>query len=138
MAVAVDGPAAEVATAAETLRSVLVNLLDNVRQHAGPGARATIAWRVLPGAVELSFEDDGGGISEGNAGRVFDRFFTTAREAGGTGLGLPLMRGQLEAAGGAIALARARPGAAFRISLPAAAPRGAHTSPTPAGHRLPG
>jgi signal transduction histidine kinase len=119
--VAIDLPDLPVALPAETLRAVIANLLDNVRQHAGPGARATIALDgVRDGAAQLLVADDGAGVSEGNAARIFDRFFTTARETGGTGLGLPLVRSSLEAAGGAIALVRRSPGAAFRISLPAA------------------
>jgi signal transduction histidine kinase len=119
MAVAVSLPTLQVALPTEALRDVIANLLENVRQHAGPGVRCTIAFEGESGGfARVLLADDGRGISEGNAGRIFDRFFTTAREAGGTGLGLPLVRGSLEAAGGRIELARARPGAAFRLSLP--------------------
>lgn len=52
--------------------------------------------------------DTGPGISDGNAGRIFDRFFTTARDRGGTGLGLPIMRSRLAATGATIELARNR------------------------------
>jgi len=103
--VAVALPALPVALSAETLRGVIANPLENVRQHAGPAARCAIRFEGEAGGfARLLLEDDGRGISAGNAGRVFDRFFTTARETGGTGLGLPLVRVQ--------------PGAAFRLSLP--------------------
>jgi signal transduction histidine kinase len=122
MSVASDLPPIQVALSAETLRAVVANLFDNVRQHAGAGATVTIAWQgAQDGAARIVFSDDGAGISEGNAARIFDRFFTTARDVGGTGLGLPLVRSSLEAAGGRIELARRAPGAAFRITLPLAA-----------------
>jgi signal transduction histidine kinase len=121
MAVASDLPAIQVALPAETLRAVVANLLDNVRQHAGAAATATIAWEgAQDGVARILFSDDGAGISEGNAARIFDRFFTTARDVGGTGLGLPLVRSSLDAAGGRIELARRAPGAAFRVTLPLA------------------
>lgn len=122
--VLLEGPEhpVRVGMGAEALRTVLANLLDNVRQHAGPGATCRIAWdaHLRAGEARLVLADDGRGISDGNAPRVFDRFFTTARERGGTGLGLPIARGQLEASGGAIRLLRGKPGAAFLITLPTA------------------
>jgi signal transduction histidine kinase len=119
MAVTTELPALPVALPAETLRAVIANLLDNVRQHAGAGATARIAFDGTAGSMaRIVFADDGAGISAGNAARIFDRFFTTAREAGGTGLGLPLVRSMLEAAGGGIALAGRAPGAAFLLTLP--------------------
>lgn len=42
------------------------------------------------GVVELFVQDDGVGISASNRARVFDDFFTTQRERGGTGLGLTI------------------------------------------------
>jgi signal transduction histidine kinase len=112
--------ALRVALPADTLRMVLANLLENARQHAGAGATCTIGWQAADGLAVLRFADDGRGVSEGNAPRIFDRFFTTARDEGGTGLGLALVRRSLEAAGGAIVLERAHPGAAFRLNMPVA------------------
>ena len=121
-----DGPegAAWAGIPPEVLRAGLANLLENIRQHAGPGATGTLAWRVEEpgGRVALRVSDTGRGISAGNAGRVFDRFFTTARAGGGTGLGLPIVRSQLAAAGATIRLLRSGPGACFVLDLPPAAP----------------
>ena len=63
-------------------------------------------------------EDDGPGVSPGNAARVFDPFFTTARDRGGTGLGLAIVRALIAAHGGTIALVPSPRGASFRIELP--------------------
>lgn len=122
MAVRLSGrDAPRVAMPAEALRSVLDTLLENVRQHAGPGAGCRMAWERRGDAVSLIFADDGHGISPGNAPRIFSRFFTTARDAGGTGLGLAIARSHLEAAGGSIALLPAEGrGARFLLSLPGA------------------
>jgi signal transduction histidine kinase len=116
--VTLAGPALRAAIAPEALRAVICILLDNTRQHAGPGAKAEIAWAATSAGVEIVLRDDGRGISVGNAARVFDRFFTTARDAGGTGLGLAIARSRVEAAGGSIALRPAEKGACFVLALP--------------------
>jgi signal transduction histidine kinase len=111
-----------VAMAPEVLESVLGNLLDNARAHAGPGARVRISATATAEAVELTVADDGPGISPANAAKVFDPFFTTARERGGTGLGLPIARALVRAHGGELALRPAARGAAFHVRLPRARP----------------
>lgn len=118
------GPAAAAAIAPETLRSVLAILFENVRQHAGPGARCDLAWAIAGDQVQLRVSDTGRGITPANAPRIFDRFFTTARDAGGTGLGLSIARSHVEAAGGGLRLLPGVPGAVFEITLPTA-PAGA-------------
>jgi signal transduction histidine kinase len=50
--------------------------------------------------VAIQVVDDGPGISPANRPRVFERFFTTAREQGGSGLGLAVVKAQVEAHGG--------------------------------------
>jgi len=105
----------------ETLSSVVSLLLDNVRQHAGAKATVRIGWTVGDGRARLTVADDGPGISSGNRDRVFDRFFTTARETGGTGLGLPIARANLAAYGGDIRLAEGTRGTTFEITLPGSA-----------------
>ncbi len=62
----------------------------------------------------LVISDDGPGVSEGNRDRVFDPFFTTRREDGGTGMGLPIVRRMLQAQGAEIALMPGS-GAVFEI-----------------------
>nr|WP_305123310.1 HAMP domain-containing sensor histidine kinase [Roseomonas sp. GC11] len=120
--VALEAPAAPlwVRIGAEPLRAVLVLLLDNARQHAGPQAQARITWGPAAGGAVLRVSDSGPGISPGHAGRIFERFFTTARARGGSGLGLPIARARLEAAGGSIRLLPGQGGACFEIQLPGA------------------
>ena len=104
----------------ESLAAAMGNLLDNVLQHAGRATTVYIAWRAAEGRVVGTIEDDGPGISAGNRAKVFDRFFTTRRDAGGTGLGLPIVRGRLAAYGGDIRLVDGEHGASFEIVLRAA------------------
>jgi len=96
---------------------VLANLLDNARQHAGAEAAVTISGRIADGEAIVEVNDDGAGVSPGNAQRIFDRFFTTARDTGGTGLGLAIARRRAMAFGGSLTLVSAGRGAAFRIAL---------------------
>lgn len=113
---------ASIAMSPETLDSILHMLLDNTRQHAGRGAQVRIEWQLEAGgrSLLLGVSDNGPGISSGNIERVFEPFFTTARERGGTGLGLAIIRALLKAHGGDIALAPSARGAAFRLRLPLA------------------
>jgi signal transduction histidine kinase len=113
-------PGARVAIAPEILDSILGTLCDNARQHAGKGARVSIAMRRDPAARQLliDFADNGPGISAANAAKVFEPFFTTARDHGGTGLGLSITRSLLTAHGGGIELVAAEKGAAFQLRLP--------------------
>ncbi len=107
---------------AEALDEVLSNLLDNARVHGGSGVRARLAARLdraaSPPAAEIVVSDDGAGISDANAGRIFTPFFTTAREKGGSGLGLSIVRSLLETHGGSIRLEPATRGAVFVVRIP--------------------
>jgi len=107
-----------VAMGEETLDTILSNLLENARQHGGPGIGVTIRAARDGVRASVRVEDDGPGVSPGNAARVFDPFFTTARDRGGTGLGLAIVRALIAAHGGTIALVPSARGAAFQIGLP--------------------
>jgi signal transduction histidine kinase len=106
------------AIAADTLESILGSLLDNVRAHGGATARAVLAATADGDAVEITVQDDGPGISAANRPRVFEPFFTTARESGGTGLGLSIARSLTRAHGGDLELLPSDRGALLRLRLP--------------------
>jgi signal transduction histidine kinase len=103
------------------LAQVLTNLVMNALTHAfapGTTGRLTLAIdKASADMVRIVFADDGRGIAPENLGKVFDPFFTTARNRGSTGLGLHiafnLVTGPLE---GKIDVA-SRPGEGTRFVL---------------------
>jgi signal transduction histidine kinase len=116
--------AGEVEGSAAQLATVLDNLIDNAYAHGGPEVHVEVHGLGVDDSEErrTGFEviDDGPGISPANAERVFDRFFTTNREHGGTGLGLALCQRIVETHGGTIEV-ESRPGrTCMRVWLPAA------------------
>jgi len=75
--------------------------------------------------VEMVVEDDGPGIAPEDRDRVFERFTRLdegrARDAGGMGLGLAVVRTTIERHGGTVVVGDAEPhGARFVVRLPAA------------------
>ena len=54
--------------------------------------------------LKVTVSDDGEGVSPNNQTQIFDSFFTTRRDSGGTGMGLAIVRAMLDAHGGAIRL----------------------------------
>lgn len=101
---------------AENLRIIFSHLVDNALHHGA--TRIALAAEPHADRLHIVLRDNGSGISPNNRVRVFDSFFTTRRDAGGTGMGLSITRAMLTAHGGAIHLLDAPGGAAFRISLP--------------------
>jgi two-component system, OmpR family, sensor kinase len=102
---------------AETLGIVLAHLADNAAQHGA--TRLTLAATRSGESAVLTVSDNGEGISEGNRDRIFQPFFTTRRESGGTGMGLDIVRALLQAHNVDIALQPSTKGAQFQI-VPAA------------------
>ena len=102
------------------LETILINLIENARQHAGETVRIDIDMQVESDSQQLRLRltDNGPGISAGNALRVFEPFFTTARESGGTGLGLAVIKSLIEAHQGSIRLDAGQEGASFKLTIP--------------------
>ncbi|MFH8367002.1 ATP-binding protein [Streptomyces sp. NPDC018031] len=104
---------------------VLGNLLENAVRH-GEG---TVTIEVAPAPTKTQAEgtavtvsDEGPGIPEESMARVFTRFWRGSKR-GGTGLGLYIVKGIVEAHGGTITVDRARGGGAeFRFTLPVGTP----------------
>jgi signal transduction histidine kinase len=112
----------------DKLDQVLHNLVENALRH-GDGI---VTMRVEPVAIDhaagvsgaaITVADEGDGIPEETVARVFTKFWRGGARRGGTGLGLFIAKGIVEAHGGTIAVARSDAGgAAFRFTLPAGAP----------------
>jgi len=84
------------------LRTIVENLLENAIRYAGEGATCTLSLRREDGAVVLEASDDGTGVPEEDAPRLFERFFRSdrARTTRGSGLGLAIVKHVVETAGG--------------------------------------
>ena len=106
---------------------ILTNLFLNAANHAFPdGKPGAIAITAKPrGAddIEISFSDNGAGMSPDVQRQAFDPFFTTRRNEGGTGLGLHIVYNLVtQQLGGRMMLeSRLGQGTTFRIIMPRAA-----------------
>lgn len=114
----------------QPLGQVLVNLLLNaafaISSREPPGGTIWLRGRVEGSQAIVEVEDDGPGVAEAIVPRVFDPFVTSKEVGEGTGLGLSVCRGLVEAAGGSIELdAGHEGGALFVVRLPHATDGGA-------------
>ncbi|MBW5422216.1 PAS domain-containing protein [Streptomyces sp. BG9H] len=111
----------------DKIDQVLSNLLENAVRHGEGTVTIDVAPAASPrerGGAEtaVTVSDEGSGIPEESMGRVFTRFWRGSKR-GGTGLGLYIVKGIVEAHGGTITVGRAPGGGAeFRFTLPVGAP----------------
>jgi signal transduction histidine kinase len=114
----------KVTLSAPRLTQVLLNLLLNAGDAIAATkkrGRVVVRARVDEANVRIEVEDDGPGIAAEVRENLFEPFVTTKDVGAGTGLGLAVCRGLVEAAGGVIALdPRHAPGTRFVIRLPPA------------------
>ena len=112
------------------MQQVFVNLLVNAGEAMPDGGQLVIRTRKLTGnttsgtsvggdAVQIVFRDTGVGIPPENIRRIFDPFFTSKDVGQGTGLGLAVTHGIIEAHGGSIAVdSTPGEGTTFTITIP--------------------
>jgi signal transduction histidine kinase len=105
------------------MKQIFLNLMSNAIKFSRDGGQVCI--RVVsdePGLAVVEFEDHGIGMTEEELERALQPFGqakpSTTRNYGGTGLGLPITKGLIEAHGGKLAIeSRADQGTIARISL---------------------
>ena len=103
------------------IAQVLLNLIENAVKYTPLGTPITIAARRVSGAVEISVHDEGPGIPLHQQGHLFEKFYRARSDtnATGTGIGLTIAKGLVEAHGGAIRVESASgAGTTFRFTLP--------------------
>ncbi|SFJ43266.1 HAMP domain-containing sensor histidine kinase [Celeribacter neptunius] len=115
VAVICAAPQEPLPMAIEGVQLVCSQLLRNAREHGA--SRVELSCSERAGRVILDVKDNGDGVSPGHAAHVFEPFFTSRRQAGGTGMGLAITRNVLKAHGAKIELLSASRGAHFRISF---------------------
>jgi signal transduction histidine kinase/CheY-like chemotaxis protein len=136
----------EVEVHANQIKQVFVNIINNAAQaiassrHKEGGGRIEIATKCEPDGLSVHVSDNGPGIPEAVAQRVFEPFFSTKSEGEGTGLGLSICLGIVKEHGGNITVdpggAGSGRGATFVVELPTGVrvshlARGAETEPAP-------
>jgi len=114
-------PGVEARIAPERLTQVLLNLALNAgdAMDKSDPKRLVIRARADVKMVHIEVEDTGPGVSRSVRDRLFLPFVTTKEVGEGTGLGLAVCRGIVEAVGGRIELDAAyTDGARFVVELP--------------------
>ena len=103
-----DGPL-PVRAAPGRLAQVLDNLLANALEASPDGGTVTVSARVESPWVELHLSDEGPGLSPEQRKRAFDRFWRAGSGAGGSGIGLAIVRRLVAADQGEVELRAASP-----------------------------
>jgi CheY-like chemotaxis protein len=118
------GVPVEVSGDADRLQQIVWNLLSNAVKFTGEGGLVVVSLRADVSGVHLTIADTGQGIDRKFLSQVFDRFkqadTSSARRAGGLGLGLALVKDLVSLHGGRVAAESPGPGlgATFSVQLP--------------------
>jgi len=101
-------------------QQALMNLLSNAAIHTPAGTNVRLDARAKNRQLILTVADDGPGMPADSVAHVFEKFYRCPHApTGGTGLGLSLVKGFIEAQGGRVSAANAEGGGAvFTIYLP--------------------
>jgi signal transduction histidine kinase len=116
-----DGTSPEMWLDPDKIEQVVGNLVENALRHGDGSVTVTVVGD-HDGAT-VTVDDEGEGVPPDVAPRIFSKFFRGKASRGGTGLGLYIVRGLVEAHGGTVAVETAPTGGArFRFRLPAGSP----------------
>lgn len=103
------------------MTQVFVNLIDNAMKYSPPNSPIEIRAEAQNNVLEIRVADSGMGIPEEDLERIFDKFYRVQRpdSVSGTGMGLSISKGFVEAHGGRIwAENREGGGTVIRVTLP--------------------
>ncbi|MDR6902751.1 HAMP domain-containing sensor histidine kinase [Rhizobium miluonense] len=116
-----EGSADEtLALPSEAAGIIFANLAENAVQNGATDLAIKASGEGR--GISIQIRDNGRGIADGNRERIFEPFFSTRRDDGGTGMGLGIVRAMLASHGGTIELLDSSgDGTTFQIILPVAA-----------------
>jgi signal transduction histidine kinase len=108
----------------DKIDQILANLTENAVRHGAGTVTITVEPDSVGEGAVVMVRDEGEGIPPEATQRIFRRFWRSqGKRRGGTGLGLYIVKGLVEAHGGVIVVRQAPGGGAeFRFTLPAGAP----------------
>lgn len=86
----------EVVADKEKIARVVFNLLSNALKYTPAGGDIFVSLKDEDGKFRLDVRDTGKGISQEEAGKIFERFFQAKGAASGTGIGLALVKSFVE------------------------------------------
>ncbi|MDK4712386.1 HAMP domain-containing sensor histidine kinase [Rhizobium sp. CNPSo 4039] len=96
---------------------IFANLAENAFQNGATSLAIKASGEGR--GISIQIRDNGRGIADGNRDRIFEPFFSTRRDDGGTGMGLGIVRAMLASHGGSIELLESsKDGTTFQIILP--------------------
>ncbi len=108
-----------IAMPGDSFESCINNIVQNSLNHVGPNVSIQIrCYRANRTSMTVKISDDGPGIDPRDRNKVFDAFFTTARNNGGTGLGLSIVKSLLSAYGGTVLLEDSEKGTVITMAIP--------------------
>jgi signal transduction histidine kinase len=104
----------------DSLRHIVLNLLDNAVKYGPPGQTVNITVDSDNDNVLISVVDEGPGIDVRDRERVWQPFTRgpTAQASGGSGIGLSIVREVAEGHGGSARIQETTRGARFVVTLP--------------------
>ncbi|RPI02460.1 MAG: sensor histidine kinase KdpD [Ignavibacteriae bacterium] len=102
------------------MEQALTNLVYNATIHTPSGTEIAIHARTLNNQCVITVDDNGPGIPPDDVKKIFDKFYRAEGAiAGGTGLGLPIAKGFIEAHRGTLSVRNVLPhGTEFIIAIP--------------------
>jgi two-component system phosphate regulon sensor histidine kinase PhoR len=107
----------------DTLLQAAINLMSNALKYTKPGGTVTLRSRLNDQEVIFEVQDTGVGLSPEDCQKVFEKFYRVKKDkemAGGTGLGLPLVKHIVEDIHRGRIEVESQPGqgSTFRVVLP--------------------
>jgi two-component system sensor histidine kinase ChvG len=94
------------------------NLLDNAHAHTAANTAVDVRLESSASDVVISVTNHGPAIPPGTLERMWDRFFTTRADRGGSGLGLPIVAAAARVHGGQVTCTSTAAGTTFVLTLP--------------------